>query len=192
MKPRVLLAGIAGGVVLFIWGALSHMALGLGEVGVKLIPNEDAVLTAMQSSLQEPGFYFFPGEGMETGQPTPEQMKRWEEKYSRGPTGVLIYQPGGATPWDPKQFLTELLADIGAALIAACLLNAAVGSLGGFAARTFFVAPLGLFSGLDVHVSYWNWYRFPTDYTLAIMADGIIGWTLVGVVLALLIKSRAE
>ncbi|HSC77563.1 MAG TPA: hypothetical protein VLB32_03275 [Candidatus Acidoferrales bacterium] len=188
MKPRVLLAGIAGGVVLFVWGVLSHMVLGLGEVGVKLIHNEDAVLTAMRSTIQEPGFYFFPGEGMETGQPTPEQMKRWEEKYSRGPTGVLVYQPGGATPWDPKLFLTELLADIGAALIAACLLSSAVGSLGSLTARTLFVAPLGLFSGLDVHVSYWNWYRFPTDYTLGIMADGIIGWTLVGVVLALLIK----
>ncbi len=192
MKPRVLLAGIAGGVVLFVWGALSHMALGLGEVGVKLIHNEDAVITAMQSTIQEPGFYFFPGEGMETGKPTPEQQKRWEEKYSRGPTGVLIYQPGGAKPWDPMLFLTELLADIGAALIAAFLLNSAVASLGSLAARVFFVAPLGLFSGLDVLVSYWNWYRFPTDYTLAIMADGIIGWTLVGVTLALLIKSRAE
>lgn len=192
MKPGVLLAGIAGGVVLFIWGALSHMVLGTGDIGIRTIPNEDALITAMQSSLQEPGVYIFPAEGMETRQPTPEQMKRWEEKYSRGPTGMLVYQPGGATPWDPKQFLTELLADIGAALIAAFLLNSAVASLGSLAARVFFVAPLGLFSGLDVYVSYWNWYRFPTDYTLGIMADGIIGWTLVGVVLALLVKSRAE
>ena len=192
MKIRVLLAGIAGGVVLFVWGALSHMVLGLGEVGVKIIHNEDAVLTAMQSSIQEPGFYFFPGEGMETGEPTAEQQKRWEEKYSRGPTGVLIYQPQGGKPWDPMQFLTELAADIGAALIAAFLLSAAAASLSSLAARIFFVAPLGVFSSLDVHVSYWNWYRFPTDYTLGIIADALIGWLLVGVVLAFLIKPESR
>ncbi len=33
-----------------------------------------------------------------------------------------------------------------------------------------------------------NWYRFPTNYTLATVADGFIGWLLVGAVLALIIK----
>jgi len=33
MNMRILLSGLAGGIVMFIWGSLSHMALGLGEIG---------------------------------------------------------------------------------------------------------------------------------------------------------------
>ncbi len=191
MKAKTLIAGVVGGVVLFAWGAVSHMVLGLGETGIKVMPSEDAVLTAMRDNLHEPGVYFFPGEGMMTGQPTAEQQKRWEEKYRQGPTGILIYQPQGWEPFDPMQFITELVADIGAALIAAFLL-AAAGGLTGMAWRVLFVGAMSLIASADIHVSYWNWYRFPTDYTLGTVADGFIGWLLVGVVLALMIKPRAS
>jgi len=37
---KVMLGGAAGGVVLFIWGAISHMLLPLGEVGIKEMPSQ--------------------------------------------------------------------------------------------------------------------------------------------------------
>lgn len=191
MKARTLIAGVLGGMVLFAWGAISHMALGLGDMGIKVMPREDAVLTAMRDNVPEPGFYFFPG-GVMSGEPTAEQQKRWEEKYRQGPTGILIYQPQGWEPFDPMQFITELLADIGAALIAAFLLSAAGAALVGFASRVVFVTALSLVASLDLHVSYWNWYRFPADYTLGVIADALIGWVLVGVVLAAILKPRTS
>jgi len=33
-------------------------------------------------------------------------------------------------------------------------------------------------------IPYWNWYGFPGDYTLGVLVDNLIGFTLVGVVLA--------
>ena len=48
---RILLAGILGGIVMFIWTSIAHMALPLGEAGINEIPNESAVLGAMQSSI---------------------------------------------------------------------------------------------------------------------------------------------
>jgi len=190
MNARTLLAGVAGGVVLFVWGAVSHMLLDLGSVGVKVMANEDAVLTVMRENIPAPGFYLYPGEGMESGSPTPEQAQRWEAKYRQGPTGILVYQPQGRTPFDPSMFLIELGSNIGAALVAAFLLGAAT-SLTGFGARVLAVTVLGLFSWLDISVSYWNWYGFPTDYSLGLLLQGVIGWALVGAVLALIIKPRA-
>ena len=55
MNARTIVAGVAGGVMLFVWGAVSHMALGLGDTGIKVMPREDAVLTAMRDTLHEPG-----------------------------------------------------------------------------------------------------------------------------------------
>ena len=48
---RILLAGILGGIVMFVWTSITHMALPLGEAGINEIPNDSAVLSAMQSSI---------------------------------------------------------------------------------------------------------------------------------------------
>jgi len=61
MTKRILLAGILGGIAMFVWASLAHMVLPLGQTGIKEIPNEAAVLSAMRSSLGEKsGFYMFP------------------------------------------------------------------------------------------------------------------------------------
>ncbi|MEM7313055.1 MAG: DUF2760 domain-containing protein [Planctomycetota bacterium] len=41
------------------------------------------------------------------------------------------------------------------------------------------------------HVSYWNWMPFPLDYTLAFVADVVIGWFLAGLAIAALVKPTA-
>lgn len=181
MTKRILLAGVLAGIALFAWGAISHMVLGLSEVGIKAMPNEEPVLSAMSSNLKEPGFYFFPG-GMET----PEQQQAAEEKYRKGPIGILIYQPTGRQPWDPMQFGTEFLKGVVAAIIAAWLLSQT--SISSFLTRALFVALVGFVGSLDVHGSYWNWYGFPTNYTLAALADEFIGWFVAGLLLAGFIK----
>ncbi len=48
---RIFLAGLLGGIAMFIWTSIAHMALPLGEAGIREIPNEAAVLGAMQSNI---------------------------------------------------------------------------------------------------------------------------------------------
>ena len=46
---------------MFVWTSIAHMALPLGEAGINEIPNESAVLNAMQSSMGDnAGLYIFP------------------------------------------------------------------------------------------------------------------------------------
>ncbi len=67
MTKRVLLGALVGGVVVFIVGALLHTVLGLGEVGVKALPQEETVLSAMRAAIPASGFYFFPAPNMTPG-----------------------------------------------------------------------------------------------------------------------------
>lgn len=189
MGKRILLAGILGGVLVFFWGYVSHVLLPLGEVGIKEFPQEEPVVTALRDNITEPGFYFFPGmagHGMARDAAT---MKAWEEKYRQGPRGILIYHPQGALPMEPKQLGTELVADILAALLAAWLLAQAVGSFTGYGARVVFVVVLGLFGAIATNLSYWNWYGFPTDYTLANVVNEVLGWVIAGLGMGAIVKS---
>jgi hypothetical protein len=181
MTKRVLLAGILGGVALFFWGGLSHMVFGLGSVGIQNMPQPQSVMQAMQASITQPGFYFFPAMDS-SGQVPADQMN--------GPNGILIYHPTGTMKMMPGQLLTECILDIVIALIAAYLLSLVPG-LGGYLARVGFVVLLGVLAAVMINIQYWNWYHFPTNYTLATIADKVIGFVVVGLVAAAIVKPAA-
>jgi hypothetical protein len=62
---RVFLAGILGGIAMFIWSFIGHDVLELGETGVQELPNDQAVMTSIQSSIgDKAGFYLFPSFGL--------------------------------------------------------------------------------------------------------------------------------
>lgn len=85
---------------------------------------------------------------------------------------------------------TGFIIDLLATLLAATLLfSAARGCCRSYLQRVGFVTGLGVFVGLVGHASYWNWMHFPADYTLAFIVDVVIGWTLVGLVMAAIVKS---
>ena len=51
-KPtRVFFAGLLGGIVMFVWGAASHMALPLGEMGVQNLPNQAVLLPMLKENI---------------------------------------------------------------------------------------------------------------------------------------------
>jgi hypothetical protein len=185
MSKKVLLWGVLGGILLFVWGAISHMALGLYESSVKNLPGEETLLPALQSAIPERGFYFFPG--MDKGADAAAQAK-WAEKMKTGPSGILIYRPSGAEAMSPRLFVTELLSNIAAVLVGAFLLSQATGL--GFGGRVLFMTLLGFFAWLMVNVSLWNWYGFPTAYLWADFVDMVVGSLLVGLLLAWAFRPR--
>jgi hypothetical protein len=74
---KILLAGILGGIVMFIWTSIAHMPLPLGEAGICEIPNEAAVLSEMQSNIgEQTGLYIFPGPGVGKNQLDRKRTKR--------------------------------------------------------------------------------------------------------------------
>jgi len=185
---KVLLPGILGGLLVFIWSAISHMVLPIGGMGIKTIPNnEDAVLTAMKSNIQQPGLYFMPGYDM-SKTPTEAEQTALYAKYEAGPTAFLIYHPTGAKVMSPWQLIREALFNILCGLIAAFIIAPTVASL---VTRGVMVMLMGLFAWLAISASYWNWYRFPAAFVIGEGLDQVIGWALGGFLIAWLLQ-RAE
>ena len=193
MTKRIVTGGLAAGVAMFIWGFVSHVVIGLGDAAIKKIPNEEQVLTVLQANVKEPGFYFYPG--MHSLPSASKEQKAaaeklWNEKYLAGPRGILIYHPDGEQAMSPKQLLSQLAAEILGALVAAFILAQADG-VRCYAGRVGLVTLLGLLPFLMVGFPHWNWYGFPTAFTLFESADNLIGLFIAGLVLAAIVKPAA-
>ena len=181
---RILLAGVLGGIVIFVWGAVSHMVLGTDEWWLRQIPNEEALMGVMKASLTEPGMYFFPGMDM-SHKPSEAEEAAWTERYKVGPTGLLVYHPQGSEPMTPVMLGIELASNIAGALIGAFILAQIAG---GFGSRLLVSTMLGFVSWVNISVSYWNWYGFSLTFTAAEALDQTAGWLLAGLVMALIVK----
>ena len=188
---RILLAGLLGGFAVFVWGMASHMALGLGSVGITSLPVDSPVVDVMRASITEPGFYFFPGMDMHSKKSAAEQAadeKAWSAAMLRGPSGILVIDPRGKEPLSPRTFIIELVTNILGAAIAAMLLVLAAASIPSYWVRVLFVTALGLFAGIAVDLSYWNWYGFPADYVAAALLDQTLSWFAGGLVIARIMR----
>jgi len=62
--------------------------------------------------------------------------------------------------------------------------------VGSFASRVGFVLIAGILAAITTNVSYWNWYGFPGVYTVSYILIEIVGFVLVGIVAALLLRKR--
>ena len=191
---RIFLAGVLGGIVMFIWTSIAHMALPLGEAGIGEIPNESVVLSAMQSSMGDnAGLYIFPGLGVgksATREQKNEAMKQMQQRIAANPSGILMYHPPGRQFAFGKSLAVEFSTEVLQAILVIWLL--AQTRIGGFAGRIGFVLIAGIMAAITTNVSYWNWYGFPGVYTASYMLIEIVGFILVGVIAALLLRKRGS
>jgi hypothetical protein len=190
---RILLAGLLGGIAMFVWSSIAHVALPLGKTGIKEIPNEQAVLSGMQAQLGgTSGLYAFPGMGLgpnPTRQEENAAMQQYDQKLAANPSGILIYHPPGAKALSPGQLVTELLTELVEALLLAWLL--AQTTLATPASRMGFVVVAALMATITTNIPYWNWYGFPTSYTTAYMLIEFVGYLAAGAVVAAILKTKA-
>jgi hypothetical protein len=189
---RVLLAGVLGGIAMFVWSSIAHVALPLGRTGIKEIPNEQSVLSGMQAQLGgNSGLYAFPGMGLgpnPTRQEEDAAMQQYGQKLAANPSGILIYHPPGAKALMPGQLITEFLTELAEALLLAWLL--AQTSLATLASRMGFVIMAALMATITTNIPYWNWYGFPSNYTTAYISIEFVGYLVAGVVIASILKMR--
>jgi hypothetical protein len=183
---RIVIAGIVGGIAMFVWTSIAHIGLPLGQIGFSQIPSEKPVLSAMQHSIgSRSGLFFFPWTDMKSS----DAMAQVEAKLKVNPSGLLVYHPPGAGGMTAQMLIVEFVKEVVVSMIAAFLLAQAV--LTRYAARVGFVALVGLAAGLTTNVSYWNWYGFPTDYTATYAAIDIIAYVAAGLAIAAILKRRA-
>jgi hypothetical protein len=186
MPKRVILGGLIGGVVVFLALSVVHVLTGLAEAGVSNMPNEDAVMGVMRTSIHEPGFYFFPGTNQSAGM-TKEQKdaegQRYLQKFEQGPNGILIYHPGGQAFSFGKLLANQFVINLVEAFLAAGLL-ALLPAGTSYGTRVFVIILLALFAVMGTNAEYWIWYGFPGRYTLGYSLGSVLSWTVGGLAMA--------
>ena len=179
---RILIAGLLGGFVFFVWGALSHMVLGLGDMGVRYGTPYQEPLAAIKATGGEAGIYYLPSVPPEKMTDESALQALAQDSAGHG-YALVIYDPDGNPNMTGmgvtlgRQFAT----DVASSLILAWLLS--LGSFG-LGKRVLISTMAGAFAWLVVSVPYWNWYLFPLDYTLGLAGKYVIGWSLAGAVMA--------
>jgi len=183
---RILAAALVGGLLEFAWGAVSHMVLGTTDAAFERMPNESAVLDELKAT--PPGFYGFPW--LDHANATEADQKAWAETAKRNGCGIVVRWPEEAATLDssPKSMALEFASNVVGALLLAL-----VGAGRGFGGRVALGALLGLFAFVSQNASYWIWYHFSTAFTRGELIDAVVGWTIAGIGVALVMgRDRAR
>lgn len=186
---RILIGGILGGILIFVAGAIIHVATPLGHLGIDTLPNDQAVQKVLkEGGPANDGFYFFPSRDLSKSY-TAEEEAAFMARYTSEPAGIIIYHPKGGAAMGPKTLGGELVSNIVIAMLAAFIISLSSASFG---QRVMVVTLLGVIAWVSVSISNWNWYGFPGRYIAAEGIEQVVEFLLCGILLAFIFKSHRQ
>lgn len=170
----VFISGILGGIILFIWGAVSWMVLPWHKDSLNGFKDEKSVAAVVGANVAKSGMYILPFQHMDSPeaaqqtQPAPLMMFASIKTESMKPVGSYM--------------VTSIITQFLAAFLVAFLVSKTSGL--GYLGRLSFIVLFALTAGIVVDVPYWNWFGFDTHFTLVAFGDLLISWFLAGLVMA--------
>ena len=184
---KIIIAGLAGAVTLFIWSSVSHMMLGWHESYTLRFNDEEAVTAILKKECPEPGIYLLPNPVME-GLSSEEADAAMQAAMKQTETGVSFFGAVGIKSGHPMgknlafQFLGSLCCSLIIALLLCCQGQKTLFQ------RILFVELVALFAFVGFLVPLWIWYGFSGTYIVVNFFDTLIGWGLAGAMVALVFK----
>ncbi len=167
MNAKFLLVGaVVGGIVLFLWGAVTHVVL---PQPIHEFKNAQAVVQAVRANTDANGLYFAP----------------------QGVFSSVAFRPdlGDKTKNLAPNLVTQLLTDVlGALLLCVVLTGVREGSVLG---RAGWLALAGLAAFALKLLPYWNWYGFSVAFTAMEVLDLVGKFFIGGLVLSALMSKMA-
>ncbi|MBL6938952.1 MAG: hypothetical protein ISS15_17945 [Alphaproteobacteria bacterium] len=174
---RIFIAGLLGGVAMYIWSSIAHVATPLGTAGVSTLPNESVTVDNLASSIgNKGGLFLFP------------MNANASASAATAPGGFLVYNPKSPTSMQPSNLIVEFATELVEAILAAWLL--AQTALAGYLPRVGFVTVVGAIGAIVTNVPYWNWYAFPLTYTLTQIFVTVVAFLVAGLAIAAYLKPR--
>lgn len=173
MAKRISL-GLLGAVILFIWGFVTHVVIGLYDPVFQGFADEAEVMAALERNAPAGGLYYLPLEPERGATPQTEAF-------------VNFVPAGQRTAFGPMMALGLLAHAVSVFLVLTLLSGSWPAGYGSRVAR-FSLAGLAL--AFAVHSYYWVWFDFPGRYFALSLGDSVVGWTLVGLALAKLLPGK--
>ncbi len=179
MIKKLLLGAVLGGLVAFVWGAVSHMALGFTESSIMTLQEEDAAAQALMQHAPQSGVYMYPHGGSEE-----EAMK----KMATGPIVFIAVRREGM-PSIVGPMIAQMLIEMLGALVFTWLLLRTTGL--SYLASAGFVALAALGGTIVSALPMWNWYGLSFSFVGWDLLDSAIGGFLSGLVIAKVVQPKA-
>jgi len=186
MTKKVIVGGLLGGLVMFVWAVISWTVLPWHDLTIGRFSDQQAVAEVIMANAPQSGIYALPN-----AQPLDPQADAAARAQARadalarmqsGPFLFVSVTRGGTDLTNPWLFVRSLLIQIVAATLITVLLVQTRGLR--YWCRVGFVETTGVLIGVLATFPLWNWWQFPLRYTLVNFADFIIGVTLAGFVIA--------
>ncbi len=188
---KLVLAVALGGIVLFLWGLLSHEVLPLYKNALVKFTNEEAVTQAIVANAPAPGVYFMPYVPQDANGMGADQFEAAKqtamEKLQGGPFMFASVRPGAMGSFT-KYIVTQLLTDMLTVLFLALVVMKVRGqSYWGHVMICVLVA-LAAFAVKSLPM--WNWYEFSSAFTIAELVDITGRMFFAGLVIAKFIPGK--
>jgi hypothetical protein len=184
MNGRVFLAGALGGLALFIWLSISWAALPFHMEslhGIKHNAQLDALLIQMGA---QQGLNYYPSqEGHSAAEH--KQLTR-----SVPGIGIMTFAPEGISMSSPMPFILGLIGCIIAGLLVAQFL-AVMPATASMSGKILFCTMFGVAAFFCTHWVNGGFFHFPMRHLMLDLFDGIVGWSLAGIVMAIVLRQVA-
>jgi hypothetical protein len=169
---KILKAGVVGGLIVWVWYALSWMALPWHQTTIEHFKDETAVAKVITENAPISGIYLMP-------------TVHNAETAKNPMVFASVYLPG--MPVSMAQAIgVSVVKDIIVALLVAWMLMQAAYT--GYIGRVLFVVVFALAAAISSQVAFWNWWKFDMNFVLVGMADLVISWFCAGLVMAKICK----
>ncbi len=175
MKKKIITI-VLGTVILFVWNAISWMALPFHSNTLTNIPEAAIETGTMRELMPSDGVYHYPGLPENDSD---QSIKSVEEKLADGPRiTLMVYKSGPTAFFDPMQFMGSLLINLITVVLALYVISQMnTANLNSIVLTSI---GIGLISAVISDFSLMNWYMFPLDYTLVNVFDKVIAFGLLG------------
>ena len=181
---RIILAGVLGGIVMFMSGAFEHMALNWGGRTIKVLADDKAARDFFAAQKASHGVYAFPSAGAHA---TEAELN---ELYKQG-NGIIFIGRIGEDMMSPFQLGMEAASNVVVALLAAFIVSRLrVGA--GFGLRWLVVVLIGIAGWFSIAASHAIWYRFHWDFVRDELLCATLESALAGLLIAWLVKPAEQ
>jgi hypothetical protein len=199
---KTILAAILGGIVVFVWNAVSWMALDWHEPTIRRFNAPEQMTQALVEQAPSSGIYVlnYPqatqapppaatADG-ETASPSAEATDAGAASAAAAPAAgapfafVAFTRDGVDADQMARQFAYSLAANILAALLIVFLIRA-TNDLS-FFERFVFMFTVAVVIAVAGRLPNWIWWHYPRDFMVVDIADVLIGWSLAALIMAAL------
>lgn len=172
---RIFVSALVGAIILFVYQAMSWMALGIHNDSFKYTENQAAIMECLNENLDEEAMYFLPYFDMKTT--SHEDQQKMHEANLGKPWAMITYHEAMSNDMGRKAGMGFVSCFLICLIISMVLINI---STAGFAMRMFLVLSLGLLVMLGGPLYQANWFYTPSHNLSGELIDIFLGYLLAG------------